>query len=85
MNMLSDGLYLIYFVLVLFSVKYKIRYLMIMSIISLAVTVGLKVEICVILSLDAHKINYVSAFDVLFVLLNSIVPWRFLILWNQLK
>lgn len=85
MELLSDGLYIIYFVLVLFAVKYKIKYLMMLSIVTLVVCGGLKVQLCIVETLKNHKLNAFYALDVVFVLLNCIVPWRFLILWNQLK
>jgi hypothetical protein len=43
MDVLSDGVYVTYFILVLFSVKFKIRYLMVLSILALAISAGLKV------------------------------------------
>lgn len=85
MAILSDTLYIIYFILVLFAVKYKLKYLMMMSIVTLVVCVGLKIQLCVINTLNNHKLNIFYTMDVVFVLLNCIVPWGFLILWNKLK
>ena len=85
MEILSDLLYVVYFILVLFAVKYKLKYLMMLSIVTLVVCAGLKVQLCVVESLDAEKLNVFYTIDVVFVLLNCIVPWRFLILWNELK
>jgi hypothetical protein len=85
MEILSDILYILYFILVLFAVKYKIKYLMMMSIVTLVVCVGLKIQLCVVDTLNNHKLNIFYIIDVAFVLLNCIVPWGFLILWNKLK
>ena len=85
MEILSDLLYVVYFVLVLFAVKYKLKYLIMLSIVTLVVCAGLKVQLCVVESLDNEKLNLFYTMDVVFVLLNCIVPWRFLILWNELK
>jgi len=82
MKIVSDGFYLAYFVLVLFSVKFKIRYLMVLSILALVVCLGIKVETCVTISLDQRKVDLIGVLEIGFVLFNSIVPWRFLILWN---
>ena len=52
MEILSDLLYIVYFIFVLFAVKYKIKYLMMLSIVTLVVCAGLKVQLCVVSSLD---------------------------------
>ena len=51
MEILSDIVYVAYFVLVLFAVKYKLKYLMTISIVALVLCAGLKVQLCVVESL----------------------------------
>ncbi len=58
---------------------------MVLSIAALVVCVGLKVQLCVVESLENHKLSVIYVLDVLFVLLNSVVPWRFLMLWDKLN
>lgn len=82
MQILSDGMYIAYFILVLFAVKYKKKYLMFLSIGILILSAASRILVCVTICLDADKPNYYEITQVIFVLLNSIVPWRFLTLWN---
>lgn len=59
MELLSDAIYLTYFVMVLFAVKYKIKILLILAIIVLIVCEGLKVNILVTGSMDNGKIDLI--------------------------
>ena len=59
MELLSDLIYLSYFIMVLFSVKYKIKLLMILAIILLIVCEGIKINILVIGSIDQLKVDII--------------------------
>lgn len=82
---MSIAAFYVYFVLVLFGVKYKNKPIMIAAIVGLVICAGLKIVICVQSIIDHQKSNFVYAIDAALILLNAFVPWRFFMEWKNLE
>ena len=80
LSIISDSLYAFYSFMVLFSIKFKNRKLLITSILTLALSIGFKLVVFVS---DTENILILGGF--IFLLCNCAIPWALLLLWNKLK
>ena len=80
LSIISDSLYALYCLLMLFSIKFKNRKLLITSIITLALSMGFQL---ILYTSDIE--NYLVLGHLAFLLCNCAIPWALLLLWNKLK
>lgn len=84
-SVLSDSCFFFYIISILISIKFKNRKLLLTSIFTLIISIGLKTATLALIINNGLKVHPVIYAHVVVILANCVVPWSLLLLWNQLN
>ena len=86
LSVIADGLFGVYILSVLVAIKFKHRKMLIISIMSLILSIGIKGTAAFLLLSETHSsLLYLMMAHVGFLLFNVAVPLCLLLFWNKLK
>ena len=86
LSVVADGLFGVYILSILVAIKFKHRKMLIIAIMSLILSIGIKgTATAMLLSQDSSPLVYLLMGHVIFLVFNIAVPLCLLLIWNKLK